>query len=48
MRKTRIELWWKTQEITFENTLENSPFDMEKLALKKMEKTSKRDRKNWL
>ena len=32
--KNQVELWWKTQEITFENSLENSPFDMEILALK--------------
>jgi len=38
-------LWWKTQEISFENTLENSPFDMEILALKQVEKNSKRDGK---
>ena len=46
--KNKIELWWKTQEISFENALENSPLDMEILALKQVEKTSKRDGKNWL
>ena len=30
--KNKIELWWKTQEISFENTLKNSPFDMKVLA----------------
>ena len=43
--KTWIEMW-KTQEITFENTLENSPFDMEVFPLKQVEKTSEIDGKN--
>jgi len=38
----------KTQEITFENTHENYPFDMEVLALKQVEKISTSDGKNWL
>ena len=38
--KNKIELWWKTQEISFENTLENSPFDMEVLAQKQVEKNT--------
>ena len=46
VRKTRIEMWRKTQEITLENTLESSPFDMEVFALKQVEKTSKMDGKN--
>ena len=47
-KKKKIELWWKTQEISFENTLKNSPFDMKVLAQKQVKKNPKRDRKNWL
>ena len=43
--KNKIELWWKTQEISFEDTLKNSPFDMEVLAQKHVEKNPKRDGK---
>ena len=46
--KNKIDLWWKTQEISFENTLKNSPFDMKVLALKQVEKNPKRDGKSWL
>jgi len=46
--KNKIELWWKTQEISFENTLKNFPFDMKVLAQKHVEKKPKRDGKNWL
>ena len=44
--KNKVELWWKTQEISFENTLKNSPFDMKVLAQKQVELNPKRDRKN--
>ena len=46
--KNKIKLWWKTQEISFENILKNSPFDMEVLSQKYVEKNPKRDGKNWL
>ena len=46
--KNKIELWRKTQKISFENTLEISPFAMEVFTLKQVEKNPKRDRKNWL
>ena len=36
-------MWSKTKKITFENTLENSPFDIEVFALKRVEKTSEID-----
>ena len=48
MRKNKIELWWITQEISFENTLKNSPFDMKVLTQKHVERNPKRDEKNWL
>ena len=38
--KNKIELW-KTQDISFESTLKNSPFDMEVLAQNKWRKTLK-------
>ena len=46
--KNKIELWCKTQEISFESTLKNSPFDMKVLAQNHVEKNPKRDGKNWL
>jgi len=46
--KKKIDLWRKTQEISFENTLKNSPFDMKILAQKHVKKNHKRDGKNWL
>ena len=46
--KIKIELWWKTQKILFENTLKNSPFDMKVLVQKYVKKNPKRGRKNWL
>jgi len=44
--KNKIELWWKTQEISFENTLKNCLFDMEVLAQKYVQKNLKRNRKS--
>jgi len=38
----------KLKKSLLKNTLENSPFNMEVLALEQVEKTSKRDGKNWL
>ena len=47
--KTRMEFVVKNSKKTiFQNTLENSPFVMEVLALKQVEKTSTIDRKNYL
>ena len=44
--KNKIELWWNTQEVSFENTLKNSPFDTEVLAQKHVEINPMRDEKN--
>ena len=44
----KIELWWKTQEISFENTFKDSPFSMKVLAQKHVKKNPKRDEKNGL
>ena len=38
----------KLNKSLLKNTLENSPFDMKVLALKQVEKNTKRDGKNWL
>ena len=48
VRKTRQSCGEKAQEISFENTLKNTPFDMKVLAQKYVEEKTKRDGKNWL
>ena len=46
VRKIKMEVMVKNSRITFENTLDKLPFELEIFALKLVEKTSKIDRKN--
>jgi len=39
---------WNNKKSLLKSLLKNSPFDMEVLALKQVEKNPKRDEKNWL
>ena len=46
VRKIRMEVVVKNSRITFENTLDKLPFELEIFALKVVEKTSEIDEKN--
>ena len=46
VRKTRMEVVVKNLRITFENTFDKLPFELEIFALKLVEKNSEMDKKN--